>query len=65
MREMALDVSGVDHHHMARGALIPRIESTAMDTVRGVYGVDQVPEEAAAPTAQTGFMFIKARNHAN
>jgi hypothetical protein len=59
MRVMAPNVFGADHHHMAQGALIPKIASTGMDTEGVVCGVDQVPEGAAALIARIGFMFIK------
>lgn len=63
MKEMDQNVFGADQHHTAQGALIPRIASIGMDTAGVVYGVDQVPEGAAAPTARIEFMFIKIREY--
>lgn len=65
MRGMPPSAFGAAHHHMAQDALIPRITSIGMVTVRAVYGVGQVPEEAAVPTALIGFMFIKVRDYAD
>ncbi len=65
MRVMAPNAFGADQHHMAQGALIPKIASIGMDTAEVVYGVDQAPEGAVVPTALIGFMFIKVIDHGN
>jgi hypothetical protein len=65
MREMGPGAFGVDHHHMARDALILRIASTDMDTAGVVYGVAQVPAGVVAPTALIECMLIKVRDYGN